>query len=1091
MKKVLLIISILLTHNLLFSQVYIDSLINNTSINYYEVCRLGDKYFEKVGKFKGSGYTPFQRWKYFNEPIYYPSGERKISNDFAGSIQKKFNNTKKIGKYNTIKSTNVYQWEELGPNRVERITGHYAAGLGRVEKIWVDKTQMNTIYMSSRSGGIWKSLDGGATWQGGSTDFLPTSGVNTFDVNPFNKSELLINVSGPKNEVSHGIYRSTDGGQTWVQTVLNPTFLSRGGFTGVDYKVYDIKYDPLVENKVYIGTSRGLYISTDNLATTTGWVRTYSANNIRDIELHPTEPQYVYMINDDDKNNIYVSSNGGVTFGAVAISGNNNNYGTLKVTPNAVDNVYFASTNGVWTSVDKGQTFTFKGDSSESCFGGFAVNDTDKDNLVYGYVDTDTSVDGGVTFVDTTWWSLGNITNIQGTYLEKMNSSGKYVHADLRDAICVNGVFYLATDGFLCKSTDKGFTWSILSQGTAIRENYAVNVSQSNKNVFMTGSQDNGTSFKDENGWVESYGGDGFQTYIHPLNENWAIYSTQNGLRYFSNDKTSTNSGITPSGYTNGSWNAPLLYVSKNHNTVYTFDESVYKSVDFGRNWQKLGDPSFVGAIENAAIANNDNNILLVSSGSNLFKSADGGLTFTDIKGTLPNYSISEICFSPINDNLIFVTYSRLQADNSKVYMSEDGGVTWGNITYDLGAIPVYSILLDDEIDPTIYIGTEIGVYRKKKSEVNWVKHGEGLPNVTTYDLKIQKGSNTLLTATWGRGVWSIPLYNKLNFPKIEKVDLTYLPTDDIPIEGVQQNINVTLNESVTEVKVKWSYNNFDLDKSMNFTNKGSNKWEATNVFDDAVKDDQINFVIEAKNSLGNVTKSIIYNYIVKEFKYCDAQGTSNTGSDYITNVELNTINNNSTKSLYSNFSDKSTTLNKGQTYRLKIRVGAAFSLDRAHAWIDFNNDAVFETSEKITMSNYVNLVSEGEFTVPNNAILNENLRLRVRNNYSTIVNSPCGVVVGEVEDYTVVVDDVSLSSQLLEQYQISIYPNPIYRGEKIQIEDPKSMIDKVEVYDTLGKQLARYNTVKKIQTEALLPGVYYLKFYIDNITTVCKIIIM
>ena len=106
----------------------------------------------------------------------------------------------------------LFGWRELGPHTITNVTGHYSAGIGRIEDIWVNPDNENLIYISSRSGGFWKTTDGGGEWTGNSTDFLPATGVNTFSVKPDNPNHILINLRNARNGYSHGVYRSTDGG---------------------------------------------------------------------------------------------------------------------------------------------------------------------------------------------------------------------------------------------------------------------------------------------------------------------------------------------------------------------------------------------------------------------------------------------------------------------------------------------------------------------------------------------------------------------------------------------------------------------------------------------------------------------------------------------------------------------------------------------------------------------------------------------------------------------------------------------------------------------------------------------------------------
>ena len=148
-------------------------------------------------------------------------------------------------------------WNELGPFTIDSLTGHYAAGLGRIEDIYIDPNNTNKMYLGSRSGGFWKTKDGGKTWQG-TTDFLPASGVGSITASPTNADSILINVQNGGNNTTHGIYRSIDGGTNWKVTKFNPTNLGKGGL-GSNFRINKVVYHPRVPNLVFVTAADGLY----------------------------------------------------------------------------------------------------------------------------------------------------------------------------------------------------------------------------------------------------------------------------------------------------------------------------------------------------------------------------------------------------------------------------------------------------------------------------------------------------------------------------------------------------------------------------------------------------------------------------------------------------------------------------------------------------------------------------------------------------------------------------------------------------------------------------------------------------------------
>lgn len=144
-------------------------------------------------------------------------------------------------------------------------------------------------------------------------------------------------------------------------------------------------------------------------------------------------------------------------------------------------------------------------------------------------------------------------------------------------------------------------------------------------------------------------------------------------------------------------------------------------------------------------------------------------------------------------------------------------------------------------------------------------------------------------------------------------------------------------------------------------------------------------------------------NFTTAGLDYC-ASFSSSARSDYhISNVTLNTINNTSTESTYSDFTNISTTLTAGETYTIALTTGADANYRTYYnVWIDYNNNGVFNTSERVfTTQGVANNVASGSFTVPSD-VNPSTTTMRVILSYSAISN-PCGEIsLGEVEDYAI-----------------------------------------------------------------------------------------
>jgi hypothetical protein len=1101
-KTILLFISIFFFQQTAYSQDYKDMMKNNT-INFYDVVDEAESYFKTIDIYaKGSGYKQFMRWANSNEYKYYPSGDRlSIDPEFATKAYQK----NSANKSTQLNRSNMFGgWREIGPFAIDNITGHYAAGMGRVEDFYVDPNNTQNIYICSRSGGLWKTENEGSTWSITSTEILLASGVNSIAVDPLNFNHVYVALQNANNNYSFGLYESLDGGTSFNETGFNPTSLGLGGL-GSNFRIYTITHHPTITNLLLVGTSNGLYKTTNNFST---WTNVIDTGEIVQVEFHPTNASIIYAYNNLQKNLVYVSNNTGNTFSTTTISGNSNESATIAVTANASNDLYFASSSGIFKSTNSGSSFSFISNSfnSISTIGtdAFAVNSTNNQNLLIGGVDGANSTDGGVNFTKRTNWYLADPIHGTGTFEQNYFNSTAYVHADLRTAKSINGDFYVATDGCLAKSVDGGVTWQNLMQtnAPAIRENYKLGISQSNNNVAICGSQDNGTTIKNSTEWVEAYGADGMEGIILPLNPEYMIGSYQFGGRIRTLNAGTSNTIVTSNG-TNGWWEAPLAYDPNDQFKIYDFRNGVYASTDFGLNYNYVGTPSFLSSnpnnywwqIRNAEIAQNNSDIMVVSRASEIEKSTNGGVNFSDIKNNLPNHEIQDIAFNPTDDDDIIVVNASYQNNGQKVYRSTNGGASWSNITFNIGDIPVHTVVIDHTNNPNIYIGTEVGVYYMPLNGNNWILYNTGLPNVAVQELEINYGANTIKAVTWGRGLWEYDLVGRDIYPSIESTSITNPPTLNSPLEGRDQFVSSVINYSgtLTNVEVKYAINNQLLNNTISMTNTSGNLWISDQALpSSALVGDKVFFKVFATGSNTDTSDTYKFMYEVRDFSYCTSEGLSGTGSDYINQVGLGSFVNNSSQdyyTLYDNLEPIQLTL--GETYQLSVSLNYAFEPDQAAAWIDFNRDAVFDTTELINMSGYTNNISTGNFTVPNDVVLGQTLRMRVSNIYNNTI-APCGNVSGEVEDYLITVNNSTFTVNEFNQNDktVSIYPNP--STSEVFVKSSEN-ISKIELFDIRGRKVIQQNNLNKLDTQFNIEhfdeAMYILNIYTKDRVIVKKLI--
>jgi len=1041
------------------------AMMSDPQFTIQEVKASAEAWFEEHGNGEGSGFKGYQRWLRANE-YKYPDGRRDNVDPYF--LEKEWS---KIESSLSVQSSGG--WQELGPYTIDSITGHYSPGLGRVECFYVDTADTDFLYLGSRSGGFWKSTDGGVNWLSSTTDFLPASGVNTMSVNPHHRDSVLINLRNARNGTSQGIYRSTDGGLSWTLTDFNPSNVSWTGL-GENGQVYQIAYHPEIPGRVYIGTNRGLYISNDDLSSS-NWTLVESSFDITHIKFHPTDTSVVYVYDDyywgANGDVIMISQDGGLTFTASAtLSGNNGANVEIAVSPACPDCLYAGSPNGVWKSVDKGQNFQFMSNPSGTC-DGFAVSDQDTSVMIYGMLDIFQSIDGGASFNQVTWWFINGARPF---------NNNQYVHADLREIQAFNGDFYIGTDGYLAKSSGAGTAWTRLSRGTGIRENYSIAIAQSDPYTTVAGSQDNGTSIYRKEGWVEFYGADGMEAMVHPLNSDWLMGSVQYGSRRLSFDGGRSQRAATPSGQTGG-WEAPLDRNSLDHLTLYHFGDLVYESNDYGLNWTQIGAPLFNGTISRAAMAPNDPDVIAVSRGANLDISINGGQTFRRKRTGLPNSTITDISFAPHSDSIILVTFATYQNNGSKIWMTTDQGNSWTNITSNLGDMPLRCVVMDDSPDHNIYVGAEIGVYVKALNANNWSLYNTNLPNVAVEDLEIMHGANLLRAATWGRGMWQAPLKDRGTYPRIENIRAETPPHFWAPTDAMPQDVfaGIAYGGNIDTVYLRWSANSLALDSIIGMVYTQDSIWKTARPIPNQSLSSNVYFKVFAVGDQMDTSFTFRFHYEIQDTGFCKAGDPNTFTTKYIEEVILSNMQAYGGRAAYTDYTNLYANLNANQTYNMSVLVTGAGSEDVVRGWIDYNKDSVFAESEELSFTaiDPTNF-AYATITAPNLGYT-DTVRMRVRVIDSNLAADPCNYYDGEAEDFSVVLIGNNFSIAKSDLNWPRIYPNPARDYLKVD-EIDLLQFPRYRILDMKGTVLLEAESAElkdRISLEGLAPGAYIIEW--------------
>ncbi len=701
------------------------------------------------------GYEVYKRWEAFMAPRVYPSGNMALpSTNYANFVAWK-QEADLANKNASAQSTG--NWTELVPVGSPSGPSPYSGtGAGRVNFIRFDPTNSNTVYVGAPDGGLWKSTNGGTSWTT-NTDFLPIIGCSDLAIVPTNTQTMYLATGDLEgNRRSIGVLKSTNGGTTWNTTGLS--------FTALDnYAAAKLLMNPSDPLNMILATDGGVFKTTDGWATSTqGTFPGGFLPQLKDMEFKPGDPNTVYAAGDQ----LFKSTDNGDNWALVTTGLPSSNVQRIALGVSAGNAAYVyaliakqsnQSFLGLYRSTNSGASFSVRS-TSPNLLGyetngldaggqGFydlsiAVSPTNAEVVTTGGVNHWQSADGGSTWTNLSYWAGGQ------------------VHADIHEINYLPGsgtTLFSCNDGGIFKSTNGGTNWTDISHNLSIAQVEGIGLSANVESAIINGEQDNGTNYRATTSWTSIAGGDGGECFIDYNNNNVIYNQYVQGNFSRSDDAGVTNNPITtglPGGFDFYSkWHQdPVLST-----TIYTGGTpTLYRSTNQGDNWSARGTPPGSGSILDFAISSANNAIVYTIQYDAVARSTNSGASFTDVTSTLPVSSayLSGITVSSTNANKIWVTFSGY-VDGEKVYKSTDGGSTWTNISAGLPNLPINTVIsTNGNANDAIYIGADVGIYYLDNTLTSFAPFMTNLPNVSVRDLEIFYPTGKLRAATYGRGVW-------------------------------------------------------------------------------------------------------------------------------------------------------------------------------------------------------------------------------------------------------------------------------------------------------------------------------------------------
>lgn len=731
---------------------------DKSEVNFYEIQHAfntwwGDKPYER-----GKGYKQYKRWEYIIEPFCFPDGKLPNTSRFIDASKKVIQESSR--------EKDLANWVPLGLSTWTNGYSGYNPGNGRINFVAEDPSDSNKIYVASASGGIWQTIDGGASWNT-SYDDQPQLGTSCIAIHP-SLTNLIYVGTGDKdgwNTYSMGIMLSSNSGSTWNYGGLN---------TGFNYNnINKILINPQKPSSMLVATATNIFRSFD--AGTT-WNSVYSGTDIRNMLYKPGDTTTIYCGGD-----VFLkSSDGGQTFIPNTNLPNDTCRVEIAITQANSSYVYVLASNssnsfaGVYRSTNNGTSFTLRA-NSPNLLGYSDIGDDDAgqawydlaiaaspqnaDEVFVGGVNIWKSTDGGTNWIINSHWVYG------GSY--------EYTHADIHYLEFYGNRLYCGSDGGVFVSHDFGNSWVDLSAGLEISQFYAFSNSKVNENFVVTGAQDNGSNVYNNGSWTHVFGADGFDALTDYNNINTFFASYQNGGILKTTDAGSNFSYINTTGQ-DGSWLTPIAMDPTNSNIIFMGLEDLFKSNNGGNTWSDLT-LGLTGAdkIDKLIIAPSNNNYIYFSENDTLYCSNNAGVSWTVSKPS-GSFYITGIAVSHNNPLKLWITSTSSSGD--RVMESINGGISWTNITYNTNGLGLNCIIEDPNNSACLYIGSQTIILYKDSVMNTWIPFNTGLPTVIIRELEITASGHKIRAATYGRGLWESNIFQSTQTNELSEIKIDVFP---------------------------------------------------------------------------------------------------------------------------------------------------------------------------------------------------------------------------------------------------------------------------------------------------------------------------
>ncbi|WP_167605159.1 WD40/YVTN/BNR-like repeat-containing protein [Maribellus sediminis] len=698
------------------------------------------------------------------------------------------------------------KWRSIGP----------AWASGRIADFAVNPKNPKEYYVGVASGNVWKTENNGTTWKP-IFDNYGSYSIGIVELDPNNPNVVWVGTGENNHQralgYGDGVYKSLDGGKSFKNMGLKES-RQIGGIV-IDPRNSDVVF-VAAEGSVWgPGEERGLYKSTDGGETWNQVLSISENTGVNNVVMDPSNPDIMYATSEQRRRTSFTKIGGGPESAVYKSTDGGENWRKIMkglpgvhlggmgidvspVDPNYVYLIVEAADDkgGFFRSTDKGESWEKMSDyhSSGQYYNEIVCDPKDVDKVYSTETVSKVTVDGGKN------WS-------------SISTRGRHVddHAIWIDPADTDH-YIIGGDGGIYETWDAGQTFDF-KENLPVTQFYRVFVDDAEPfyNVYG-GTQDNNSMggpsrtisrsgvVNDE--WYVTMGGDGFWAATEPGNPDivYTEYQYGNMSRY--DKKSGERISIKPRERKGEltykwNWNTPLIVSPHLKTRLYVAANKVFRSDDRGNTWEVISDDltaqvdrnSFpvmgkywpsdavakdvstsqwgtIVALDESKIkegllyAGTDDGVISVTE--------NGGDDWTQVKAFpgVPEYTtVSDLAADRFDENVVYATFDNLKRDDFKpyVYKSSDKGKTWVNIS---GNLPengtVYTIVQDYLRPELLFVGTEFAIYFTVDNGENWVELKSGLPTIPVRDITIQERESDLVIATFGRGFYILDDYSPL-----------------------------------------------------------------------------------------------------------------------------------------------------------------------------------------------------------------------------------------------------------------------------------------------------------------------------------------